>query len=69
MDESSLFDHATWHTSTLCSSGTCVAVAFRQDMIGMRDTKDPSGPVLVFSTGEWEAFISAVRGGEFDVPG
>ena len=32
----------------------------------MRDSKDPSGPALAFTTSEWKAFISGVKDGEFD---
>lgn len=31
----------------------------------LRDSKDPSGPVLVFTRSEWEAFTKGVANGEF----
>ncbi|MGY2061009.1 DUF397 domain-containing protein [Nocardia gipuzkoensis] len=34
--------------------------------VGVRDSKDPTGPALVFAPGEWDAFTAGVRGGEFD---
>jgi hypothetical protein len=34
----------------------------------MRDGKNPDGPVLVFTPGEWAAFTAGVRDGEFDRP-
>ena len=37
--------------------------------VAMRDGKDPDGPVLVFTPGEWAAFTAGVRDGEFDRPG
>jgi hypothetical protein len=35
-------------------------------MIGVRDSKNPSGPALVFTPGEWDAFTAGVNDGEFD---
>ncbi|MFF9646583.1 DUF397 domain-containing protein [Kitasatospora aureofaciens] len=31
----------------------------------VRDSKDPQGPALVFSSEAWESFVEAVRSGEF----
>jgi hypothetical protein len=63
------FDHAEWHASTLCQNATCVEVALGPDLVGIRDGKDRSGPILAFGAEEWHAFIEGVRRGEFDVPG
>jgi Domain of unknown function (DUF397) len=30
-------------------------------MVGMRDSKDPDGPVLAFTTSEWAQFLTRVR--------
>ena len=32
----------------------------------MRDSKNPSGPALMFTTAAWSAFTTGVRSGEFD---
>nr|WP_308217352.1 DUF397 domain-containing protein [Streptantibioticus silvisoli] len=32
----------------------------------VRDSKDPSGPALAFSTTGWTTFVNAVANGEFD---
>lgn len=34
--------------------------------VALRDSKDPEGPVLVFTLDEWRAFAAGVRAGEFD---
>jgi hypothetical protein len=34
--------------------------------IGLRDSKDPHGPVLRFTPDEWQAFLGGARLGEFD---
>lgn len=36
--------------------------------VGMRDGKDPDGPVLIFTPAEWAAFTAGVQDGEFDRP-
>ncbi|MET9028282.1 DUF397 domain-containing protein [Nocardia sp. NPDC004168] len=53
----------TWFKSSHSSGQTdCVEVAWLdEDGVGVRDSKNPTGPALVFTSGEWDAFISAVR--------
>jgi Domain of unknown function (DUF397) len=58
---------AAWRKSRLSGANGCVEVAFVEDRVAVRDSKDRSnGPVLVFTAHEWETFLSGVRGGEFD---
>ncbi len=46
----------------------CVEIAFAADgAVGMRDSKNPTGPVLTFTAAEWEAFTGGLRDGEFDI--
>lgn len=50
------------------SNGACVEVAFTDDgYIHVRDSKDPSGPVLKFTSAEWDAFVAGAKDGEFDL--
>lgn len=37
-------------------------------MVGVRDSKDQSGPTLTFTRDEWDAFLSGVHNGEFNRP-
>jgi Domain of unknown function (DUF397) len=57
-----------WIKSSLSfSNSNCVEVASLPDCeIGVRDSKDPEGPVLRFTSGEWHAFLGGARNGEFD---
>src|SRR5271166_5492514 len=57
-----------WIKSSLSfSNGNCVEVASLPDgHIGVRDSKDPAGPVLRFTSGEWRTFLGGTRNGEFD---
>ncbi|WP_285773063.1 DUF397 domain-containing protein [Microtetraspora sp. NBRC 13810] len=56
-----------WRTATRCGGGNCVQVAFTGRSVLVRDSKDPDGPVLTFSTPEWQAFLSATRQGDNDM--
>jgi hypothetical protein len=42
-----------------------VEVADLGESIGIRDSKNPSAPALVFTRREWHAFVAGVQGGEF----
>jgi hypothetical protein len=57
-----------WIKSSLSfSNSNCVEVAsLPADEIGVRDSKDPEGPVLRFTPDEWRAFLGGARNGEFD---
>ena len=56
---------AEWRKSSLSGDNGCVEVAFVKDGVAVRDSKEPAGPVLMFTDAEWEAFIRGVHGGEF----
>ena len=58
---------AMWRKSTLCNSTCCVETAFFDEHVAVRDSKDPAGPVLVFTHAEWAAFLGGVRDGEFEL--
>jgi hypothetical protein len=36
-------------------------------VIAMRDSRRPDGPVLIFTPDEWRAFTAGVHDGEFDL--
>lgn len=44
----------------------CVEVAHKDHLIGVRDSKNPDGPVLAYTEDEWRVFLTGVRNGEFD---
>ena len=49
------------------NGGNCVEVARLDDeTIGVRDSKNPNGPVLRFSQAEWDAFLDGMAKREFD---
>ncbi|NKY55693.1 DUF397 domain-containing protein [Nocardia flavorosea] len=48
-------------------SRDCVEVAgLGSGEIGVRDSKNPTGPVLVFPRSAWQKFLSSARRGAFD---
>jgi hypothetical protein len=47
-------------------NGACVEIASTIDKIAMRDSKDPDGPILVYTPTEFSAFLESARNGEFD---
>jgi Domain of unknown function (DUF397) len=57
-----------WAKSSLSyANGNCVEVAgLSDDLIRIRDSKNPNGPMLQFTPAEWDAFVGGVRNGEFD---
>jgi hypothetical protein len=61
-------DGANWVKSSRSgAAGHCVEVAFLENNgVGVRDSKDPSGPALVFTPAEWDAFMGGAKDGEFD---
>ncbi|MFI7615324.1 DUF397 domain-containing protein [Nonomuraea terrae] len=47
--------------STEQSVGTCVEVAWMGGEVGVRDSKNPSGPHLTFTPDSWSAFLNAIK--------
>jgi predicted secreted Zn-dependent protease len=54
-----------WNKSTKSGASGCVEVAILPDGDrAVRHSKDPSGPALIFTLVEWEAFIGGVQAHE-----
>jgi hypothetical protein len=60
--------NAVWARSSLSfSNGNCVEVSeLPGGAVGVRNSRDPGGPVLRFTPAEWDAFLGGARLGEFD---
>nr|WP_203674604.1 MULTISPECIES: DUF397 domain-containing protein [unclassified Streptomyces] len=41
--------------------GDCVEAASLLDRTGVRDSKDPAGPVVAFNFEAWSAFVADVK--------
>ncbi|MFE3051813.1 DUF397 domain-containing protein [Nocardia sp. NPDC059239] len=54
--------NAQWFKSSKSPNASeCVEIAFADDagLVGVRDSKDPGGPVLVFSGEQWDRFLGS----------
>jgi Domain of unknown function (DUF397) len=67
---------ATWRKAAAPGQddAACVEVALvagskegSEQVIAMRDSRSPDGPVLIFTPDEWRAFTAGVQDGEFDL--
>jgi Domain of unknown function (DUF397) len=58
---------AVWQRAEGDTSQDGVEVAFVDDLIGLRNSAEPLGPVLVFTRAEWDAFVSGAQDGEFNL--
>nr|WP_280399900.1 DUF397 domain-containing protein [Nocardia carnea] len=63
--------NAQWFKSSHSGAGgDCVEVAWLlRDHVGVRDSKSPDGPALIFDSTEWSAFTADLRTGRFSAPG
>ncbi|NKY36454.1 DUF397 domain-containing protein [Nocardia speluncae] len=61
---------AKWFKSSRSAGGNDCVEASHLDggHVGVRDSKNSSGPALVFTPGEWDAFLAGAKGGDFDRP-
>jgi Domain of unknown function (DUF397) len=48
------------------NNGQCVELARSGSMIAVRDSKNPVGPILMYTQAEWDAFLHGAKNGEFD---
>ncbi|MQY16406.1 hypothetical protein SRB5_66050 [Streptomyces sp. RB5] len=58
---------ARWRKSSYSNAagGDCIEVADGYPgLIPVRDSKNPSGPALVFTADAWAAFVAAVAAGD-----
>ncbi|MBF6290150.1 DUF397 domain-containing protein [Nocardia cyriacigeorgica] len=54
---------AHWFKSSRSAGGTeCVEVAhLNYDLVGVRDSKNPSGPALIFTPTAWDSFTTTIQ--------
>lgn len=56
--------HAVFAKSTHSEGGDCVEVT-RTEVVGVRNSKDPDGPMLLLTRSGWDAFASGMLAGDF----
>ncbi|MER7454261.1 DUF397 domain-containing protein [Nocardia beijingensis] len=54
--------NANWFKSSRSGGGKeCVEIAYLTDgLVGVRDSKNPTGPALVFTPSAWDAFTATL---------
>lgn len=65
-------DRISWIRSSFSNGNggnNCVEIAFLGETVVVRDSKNPTGPPLVFTLAEWTAFLAGAHAGEFDLDG
>jgi hypothetical protein len=61
------FSSLSWRKAEYSvNNGQCVELARAGGMIAIRDSKDPAGPVLMYTPSEFHAFLDGAKNGEFD---
>ncbi|WP_405147228.1 DUF397 domain-containing protein [Sphaerisporangium sp. NBC_01403] len=52
----------SWQKSSFSGGGNdCVEIAVIGESIAARDSKNPSGPTIQFSSSEWRTFLDHLR--------
>jgi hypothetical protein len=52
-----------WRKASFCASGECVEVAQRDDVIMLRDSTLPHGPMLSYAVSDWRRFVRTIKAG------
>jgi hypothetical protein len=63
------FQDAQWLKSSRSNGNggnNCVEVAIAGAAVAVRDSKNPDGPVLRFTSAAWESFVGDAKSGDFD---
>lgn len=58
-----------WIRASTCGpdGGHCIEVNLSvAGLVGIRDSKKPTSPILVFDDHEWRSFLTAARAGQYD---
>jgi hypothetical protein len=56
--------HANFRKSTFSEGGDCVEVT-KIEVVGVRTSKDPDGPMLLFTQSGWAAFAAGMLPDDF----
>lgn len=54
-----------WRKSSFSATDNCLEVAAVAGGVALRDSKNPTRGPLLFTDGEWRAFVRGTRAGEF----
>ncbi len=62
-------EFTNWHKSNTSDDHGCIEIAYANGLIGVRDSKNPTGPFLTFNRHEWDAFVAGIRDGSLTPEG
>ena len=66
---SSELDQFTWRkASRSIADGACVEVAVAHEMVLVRDSYDPYGPLLCCAASKWHIFLAKAENDDFGAP-
>lgn len=59
-----------WQKSSYSSEQDCVEARLTEasDGVQVRDSKHPDAGSLTFTPSEWDAFVSGIKAGQFQIP-
>jgi hypothetical protein len=55
-----------WRVATRSGGGNCVQVAKANDLIAVRNSRNPEGEIIFYTGPEFAAFLDGAKKGEFD---
>lgn len=58
----------SWQKSSVSSGGDCLEFARTREHVWVRDSKNPAGPALGFTSKGWATFLIGIRCSEFTAP-
>ncbi len=58
-----------WQKSSKSGTSNCIEVAYLDEHVLVRDSKDRNGPWLQFSRTSWQEFLHAVCEDDWEAPG
>lgn len=56
------FSRLVWRKSSYSTSGNCVEVAIQDEVVHIRDSKNPNLAVLSIPSSSWLEFIQTIQG-------
>jgi Domain of unknown function (DUF397) len=56
------FNNALWRKGTRTTAASnCVEVATSNRLVGIRDSKNPTGPIVIVRPAEWTNFLTTIQ--------
>jgi Domain of unknown function (DUF397) len=57
-----------WRKASLShAANNCVELATMGEMVHVRDSKHPAGPILTYASADWQTFLDGAKKGKYDL--